>query len=347
VPGQLLSWLDEAGAWRLMSPAGHVVLNGQVFTRIERYNSGTVQVFDGPDRVGVLSSSLRWLVPLQPQRFYYAAAFDPRTTDPYWRTAQFVARNGQHHVLSLRDGRSITTVAYDTILTSFSDSYFGAVRKGRHYVLNQQGLEIAESDIALGYGDNYRWRPDGWYVDNRCVLPASWVPVVRSGREVALVDSLGRPQTAWWPYQAERNGYGCPPPIYTCNGLSMVTQCGASLTMGVGDQSGRLIIPFSNHRIWYRNGLYLALGKDIQLFTDTGKALFFPARASAKLLPHGWAASTMALVNRDGRLYSVPPGQLWEKQLFLGEKYESYPFEFGFWKTQWGYVTEAGRLLWE
>ena len=345
--GQLLSWDDGAGSWRLVDPEGRLLLDGQVFTRIDRYDNGTVLVLAGPGRVGVLAPDLSWIVPLQAQRFYYTPAFAPQTMDPYWRAAQFVSRGRQHHVLSLRDGRTITTMAYDTILVSFSDMYFGAVRNGRHYVLNRQGREIAEGDLVLGYGDNIHWRPEGWYQDHVCVRPASWAPVVRQKREVALLDSLGRPQTAWWPYEAERNGHGCPPPVYTCNGLSILTLCDSSTKMGVGDRSGRLVIPFGEYSIRYRSGLYMTMAEHIHLFTDSGKAIPFPAKVVAELRPQGWAASPEALVNRDGRAYLPPPGHTWELRLFFGEHYEGYPFEFGIWKTTWGYVTKGGRMLWE
>lgn len=344
VPGRMLGWGTEAG-WRLVDPDGRVLLNGQVFTHMYRHAQGTVLVQDGPERMGILSPELRWLVPLQPQRLYYTAAFPLRNADPYWRTAQFVARGGQHHVVSLRDGRSITTTAYDTILASFGDVYFGVVREGRHYVLNRQGREIAEGDIVPDHGDSYQWPRDGRNV-GPCVPPTPWVPVVRGGREVALLDSLGRPQTAWWPYRAERNGHGCPPPIFTCNGLSIVTRCGPDGAVGVGDRSGRLVIPFGKYDIRYRSGLYLVGHAPYRVFTETGNAVPFPATVAARLLPGGWAVSAQALVHWDGRTYLPPPNQSWETRLFLGEKYESYPFEFGFWKTERGYVTQAGRRLW-
>ena len=346
-PGKLLIWGEGVGAgWRLMDSEARVLLNGQFFTRVDRHDNGTVRVEDGPDRVGVLSAELRWLVPLQPQRLYYNAAFEPHTKDPYWRTVQFVAQGRQHRVVSLRDGRFITTTAYDTILTSFGDIYFGAVRNGHHYVLNRQGREIAEGDIVPNFGDSYQWRPDSRN-EGFCVPPTPWVPVVRGGREVALLDSVGRPQTAWWPYQTERN-YRCAPPLYTCNGLSIVTRCGPVVGVGVGDQSGRLIIPFGEYNIQYRDGLYLVSGEQqVRLFTETGAEVPFPVKVAARLHQGGWAVSAQAVVNQDGRTYLPPPNQSWEKRLVLGGKYESYPFEFGFWKTKWGYVTQAGRRLWE
>lgn len=345
-PGQVLSWGEGAETgWRLLNSDGSVLCNGRVFTRVDRHDNGTVLVQDGPGRAGVLSPDLRWLVPVQPQRFYYISAFDIRKPDAYWRTTQFVARGRQHHVLSLRDGRFITTTAYDTILTSFGDVYFGAVRNGRHYVLNRQGREIAEGDIVPDHGDSYRWHPDGRN-EGLCAPPMPWVPVVRGGREVALLDSLGRPQTAWWPYEAERGGHGCPPPIYTCNGLSIVTRCGPASAVGVGDRSRQLVIPFGKYSVQYRDGLYLVGHEPIRLFTETGTAVPFEAKVTARLLQGGWAVSHQALVNRDGRTYSPPPNQSWKTRLLLGGSYESYPFEFGFWKTEWGYVTIHGRQLW-